>query len=347
MTPGYVQHLVVERLEVGVRCHRQLALQPDQQVLAELRQVAGAGRQPVRVHAEADHVDGRLEQVRRDTGREERQRGGVGGHEVPQPVDDHGGVRLVPGEDHVEGAAHRVHLRVVEGPLPVHRRVAGRHQQRVALAQRHVEVLGEVQHQLPARLRAARLHEAEVASRHGGLVGQVELAEPPALPPVAEEVAHAERRRDRAHASDRTDTRRTPALTWQVIVRPPRRMPRTVGPMTDTDHHPGHRRDPRHLLRHVADHRPRPARRARRAGLHRGRSPRRPARRRHRPRRARRDDRRRPRRASPASRWPAPAASIASATSSASRGSSTPPTAPRSSPASMSPSWPPTAASSG
>ena len=65
-----------------------------------------------------------------------------------QPIDDHGRVRLVPGEDHVEGASDRVHLGVVEGALAVHRRVAGGHEQRVALAQRHVEVLGEVQHEL-------------------------------------------------------------------------------------------------------------------------------------------------------------------------------------------------------
>ena len=175
-------------------------------MLAELGQVASARRQPVGVHAEADHVDGRFEQVRGDAGGEQRQGGRVGGDEVPQPVDDHGRVGLVPGEDHVERAAHRVHLGVVERALPVHRRVAGGHQQRVALAQRHVEVLRQVEHQLAARLRPARLHEAQVASRHGGLVGQVELAEPPALPPVAQQVAHAERRRDRAHASDRTDT---------------------------------------------------------------------------------------------------------------------------------------------
>ena len=84
---------------------------------------------------------------------EERQGGGVGGDEVPQPVDDHGGVGLVPGEDHVERTAHRVHLGVVERALPVHRGVAGGHQERVALPQRHVEVLGEVEHQLAARLR--------------------------------------------------------------------------------------------------------------------------------------------------------------------------------------------------
>jgi len=71
---------------------------------------------------------------------------------------------------------------------------------------RHVEVLGEVEHELPARLRPTRLHEAEVAGRHRGLVGEVELAEPPPLAPVAEQVAHARRRGDRCHAADRTDT---------------------------------------------------------------------------------------------------------------------------------------------
>ncbi len=174
-------------------------------MLAELRQVARARRQSVGVDAEPHDVDRRLEQVGRYARREQRQRGGVGGHEVPEPIDDHGGVRLVSGQDHVEGAAHRIHVGVVERSLPVHRREAGCHEERVALAQGHVEVLGQVQHQLAARLGASRLHEAEVARRHRCLVGQVELAQAPSLAPVAQQVTDAQRRGDRGHALDGTE----------------------------------------------------------------------------------------------------------------------------------------------
>ena len=81
---------------------------------------------------------------------------------------------------------------VVERALRVGGRVAGREQQRVALAQRHLELLGQVQHQLAAGLRAAGLDEAEVARRDAGLERQVELAEPAPLAPVAQQ--RAERR---------------------------------------------------------------------------------------------------------------------------------------------------------
>ena len=49
---------------------------------------------------------------------------------------------------------------LVEPALPVDGRVARGEQQLVALAQRHVELLGEVHDHLGARPRAARLHEA-------------------------------------------------------------------------------------------------------------------------------------------------------------------------------------------
>ena len=66
---------------------------------------------------------------------------------------------------------------LLERPLRVDRRVAGGEQHPVALAQRHVELLGQVQDHLLARARAAGLEEAQVARGDAGLEREVELAE--------------------------------------------------------------------------------------------------------------------------------------------------------------------------
>src|ERR1041385_6557615 len=56
-------------------------------------------------------------------------------------------------------------------------------QQRVALAQGHVERTGEREHQVAARLRPAVLDEAQVARRHAGARRELLLADVTALPP--------------------------------------------------------------------------------------------------------------------------------------------------------------------
>ena len=76
---------------------------------------------------------------------EDGQRGPVGRDEVPPVVDDHGGEGLVAGEDGVERGADRRHRTRLERRLGVDRRVPGREQQAVAVPQRHVEVLGQVE----------------------------------------------------------------------------------------------------------------------------------------------------------------------------------------------------------
>ena len=78
-------------------------------------------------------------------------------------VDDHGGEGLVAGEDGVEGGADRRHRARLERRLGVDRCVPGREQQAVAVPQRHVEVLGQVDDELAARARPAGLDEAQVA----------------------------------------------------------------------------------------------------------------------------------------------------------------------------------------
>ncbi len=66
-------------------------------------------------------------------------------------IDDERRVGLVTGEDVLERVADRSHLRLVQPPLRERGGVAGRQQQRVALTQRHLELLGEPQHHLGAR----------------------------------------------------------------------------------------------------------------------------------------------------------------------------------------------------
>ena len=107
-------------------------------------------------------------------------------------------------QDEVERLAHRGHVGVVERALAVDGRVAGGEQQVVALTQRDLELLGQVQDHLAAGLRAAGLDEADVPGRDAGVEREVELAAPPPLAPVAQQRADTERRRegDVGHGGD-------------------------------------------------------------------------------------------------------------------------------------------------
>ena len=90
-----------------------------------------------------------------------------------------------------ERLAYRRHLGRVEVVLRERGREAGGEQQLVAIAQRHLELVGEPQDHLRARPRAAGLDEAQVPGGHARLERQVELAEPAPLPPVAQQRADA------------------------------------------------------------------------------------------------------------------------------------------------------------
>lgn len=105
----------------------------------------------------------------------------VGGDERPVPVDDEGRVRLVRPQEAVERLAHRRHLAGIERPLAVQRSVPGGEQQPVALAQRDLEPLREVDDHLAARPGAACLHEAQMTCRHVAFQRQVELRQVPAF----------------------------------------------------------------------------------------------------------------------------------------------------------------------
>ncbi|HYH82483.1 MAG TPA: hypothetical protein VEX86_22010 [Longimicrobium sp.] len=65
-------------------------------------------------------------------------------------------------DDHLDGAAHLRQLRRVEIRFGVFGGVAGGQEQRVALAQRHLQRPGEPRNHVAARLRLPRLHVAEV-----------------------------------------------------------------------------------------------------------------------------------------------------------------------------------------
>ena len=83
--------------------------------------------------------------------------------------------------------------------LAVGGRVAGGEQQVVAVAQRDLELLGEVDDHLAAGLRAAGLDEAQVTSGHAGLQGEIELAEAPAAAPVLQQRPERDGIGDRGH----------------------------------------------------------------------------------------------------------------------------------------------------
>ncbi len=95
------------------------------------------------MQAHAHRVHGRLEQLRRH-GAEQRAQRPIRVDDVPHAVDDQRGRGLVAGEHRRQRVAHRLHRQVGELRLGVQGRVAGGQEQRVALSQRHIEMLGEV-----------------------------------------------------------------------------------------------------------------------------------------------------------------------------------------------------------
>jgi hypothetical protein len=111
-------------------------------------------------------------------------------------------------EHPLERLADGRHLGRVDRSLLEGGREAGGQQEVVAVAQRYVELLGQMQHHLPARLRAARLQEAQVSRRDAGLEREVELAEAAPPAPVAQQRAEWDggRAHGRTLASARTSS---------------------------------------------------------------------------------------------------------------------------------------------
>jgi len=164
-------------------------------------------RHAVRVQRHAQHVHGRPHQLGGDSRREQRH-GAVGAEHLPGAVDHHGRVGVVPLEDQVDRLAHWCHLGVLQVVLLERRGVSGREQQLVAVAQRHLEPFGELEHHVRARPRPAGLHEAEVTGRHARLERQIELAQAAPLAPVAQQRADARYRSGGGHATEATGARK-------------------------------------------------------------------------------------------------------------------------------------------
>jgi hypothetical protein len=142
---------------------------------------------PIRVQADSQHIRRRRQQNCRHSLGQHIQGSVVGGDEVPPAVYDQRWERLVTPHDLVKGASYRCHLIGSERRLPVHRRISSGQQQRVLLAQWDLELGSEVHHELSARSGATGLDKAQVPGRHIRRDRQVELAEPTALPPPAQQ----------------------------------------------------------------------------------------------------------------------------------------------------------------
>ena len=94
------------------------------------------------------------------------------------------------GEDMTERVTDGCELRIIERARLELRGVTGRQQQPVAVSQGDLEALGEVEHHVGARLRAAGLDEAEMPRRDPCLEREVELAQPTTLTPVPQHDSH-------------------------------------------------------------------------------------------------------------------------------------------------------------
>ncbi len=108
--------------------------------------------------------------------RKQRRHRGVVRDQRPVAVDRDRRIGLVALEHEIDRLARRLQRRIAERALREHRREAGRHQQHVALAQRHVEAFGQMQHHLARRLRAAGLQEAQMLGGNLRFEREIELA---------------------------------------------------------------------------------------------------------------------------------------------------------------------------
>jgi len=169
-----------------------LVAQARQHVGAPFGEVEDVGRDAPRVQAEADDVDRRRQQRRIDAVEELRQRA-VAHHHVPAPVEGEGRIGPVPVEDDPDRLARRGQFGRGQAALGEDGRIAGRDQQHVALAHRHLQPLGQPQHHLAAGRGAAGLDEAEMARGDLRLAGQVELAHAPAAAPFAQVISDGRR----------------------------------------------------------------------------------------------------------------------------------------------------------
>jgi hypothetical protein len=92
-------------------------------------------------------------------------------------------------EQPLERLPKRLHHLPVVGQLQVGGREAAREQQPIALGDRQVEVLGQVDEELATRAGPARLDEAQVLGREVRVEGQLELTQAASRAPEADQLA--------------------------------------------------------------------------------------------------------------------------------------------------------------
>ena len=124
---GLGEDLVAERHQLVFPAQRYLAREAVQEVAPPFTEVQDSRRDSIGMEREADAVDRRLQQLRRDAV-EQRTECPVGGDQIPPSVDGDRRVWLVAGEYVTQGVANRRELEVIERPRVVLRRVAGREQ---------------------------------------------------------------------------------------------------------------------------------------------------------------------------------------------------------------------------
>ncbi len=132
-------------------------------------------------------IDRRIRRQRPDQEFDQPHRARIGPQQIPVPVDRHRREWLLLRQHVVERAADFAEFGRGEVGLPPHRRKAGRDQQRVLLAQRHVEGGGKPHHHVAARRRPAQFHEAEMALRDRHAPGEIELRQAAAPAPLAQD----------------------------------------------------------------------------------------------------------------------------------------------------------------
>jgi hypothetical protein len=81
-------------------------------------------------------------------------------------IEDYGRKGLLAGEEAVQRLPYRRHLGVVQRRLTIDRGIPGGQQKAVALSQRDVQVLCQVNDELPAGARTPGFYEAQVSRRN-------------------------------------------------------------------------------------------------------------------------------------------------------------------------------------
>lgn len=93
------------------------------------------------------------------------------------------------GEDVTYRGANRAELWGIQARLRVHRRVPAGQHELIPLAQRHFELLGEVQNHFATRRGPAGLHETEVSARDLRLQRKLQLSQSPTFAPLTQKLA--------------------------------------------------------------------------------------------------------------------------------------------------------------